>query len=52
MLMIIEQVKKFCPSFVTKICIALLHYYNNVLVKSENHVSMLRPANPTCTIFY
>ena len=52
MLMIIEQVKKFCPSFRTKTYIALLHYYNSVLVKSENHVSMLRPANPTCTTFY
>jgi len=52
MLMIIEQIKKFFPSFGTKISIASLHYSNNALVKSENRVSMLRPANPICTIFY
>jgi hypothetical protein len=52
MLMITEQAKKIFPSFGTKIFITLLHYSNSVLVKSENHVSMLRPANPTCTIFY
>jgi hypothetical protein len=52
MFMITEQVKKFFLSIGTKIFIALLHYSNSVLLKSENHVSMLRPANPTCTIFY
>jgi hypothetical protein len=52
MLMIIEEVKIFFPSFGTKVFIALLHYSNSELVKSENRVSMLRPANPTCSIFY
>lgn len=51
MLIVIEHVKKFLPSFGTKIFIALLHYSNSVLVKSENHVSMLRLANHNCIIF-
>jgi hypothetical protein len=39
--MIIEPVKKFCSSFGTKIFIARLHYSNSILVKSEEHVSII-----------